>query len=198
MLSPSENTSDINRVIADNLRNLRNQLDLSLSETASLTGVSKSMLGQIERGESSPTVSTLWKISTGLQISFTSLMERAEPEAKITRESDMTPVLSDQGRFRIYPAVPAREDLSFELLDLDFDPGARSESQPHAPGTEEFVLVYLGELEIRLGDDGAECYTVSQGSVIHYKADRKHIYRNVSENQTRAVMIINYAGKPTK
>ena len=73
---PENSSQDMNTVISDNLRSLRQSLHLSLSEVSERTGVSKSMLGQIERNESSPTISTLWKIATGLQVSFTSLMER--------------------------------------------------------------------------------------------------------------------------
>lgn len=183
---------DMNAVIAENLRELRRTLRLSLGEVSERTGVSKSMLGQIERGESSPTISTLWKIATGLQVSFTSLMERAEQGTHILREADMTPVVSDHGHFRLYPVVPAHRDRSFEIMDLELDPGAVSRSRPHADGTEEFVLVYAGTLAVELGEDGAERYEVPQGSVIHYRADRSHTYRNVSPGVTRAVMVIHY------
>lgn len=56
--------------IANQLKNLRKSRGLSLDATAQLTGVSKAMLGQIERGESSPTIATLWKIASGLEASF--------------------------------------------------------------------------------------------------------------------------------
>ena len=126
--APAEGAQDMNTVIADNLRALRQGLNLSLSEVSERTGVSKSMLGQIERNESSPTISTLWKIATGLQVSFTSLMERPEQGIRIVRESEVTPVINDHGRFRLYPVVPAQADRSFELVDLELIEGAVSES----------------------------------------------------------------------
>ena len=87
----------MNRVIPENLKNLRAERKLSLGEAAELTGVSKSMLGQIERGESSPTIATLWKIATGLGVSFTALLESPDQEIEIVKETDMTPLLSDYG-----------------------------------------------------------------------------------------------------
>ena len=57
-------------VIGNKLKNIRNSRNLSLDDVAELTGVSKAMLGQIERGKSNPTVSTLWKISTRLMVLF--------------------------------------------------------------------------------------------------------------------------------
>ncbi len=187
-----ENAMDMNLVIADNLKTLRKDMHLSLGEVAERTGVSKSMLGQIERGESSPTISTLWKIATGLQVPFTSLMERAEQGIRIISEAEMRPVVSDHGHFRLYPVIRAQKGRSFEIVDLELDAGAMSESRPHAEGTEEFVLVYQGALEIQLGDDHDERYTVPQGSVVHYRADQGHTYRNVSNGITRAAMVINY------
>ncbi|NJB07060.1 helix-turn-helix transcriptional regulator [Clostridioides difficile] len=56
----------INTVIAKNLNRLRNERNLSLGQLAELSGVSKVMLSQIEKGDSNPTVNTIWKIASGL------------------------------------------------------------------------------------------------------------------------------------
>ena len=61
---------DINKIVAENLREIRRLRKLSLDGLAELTGVSKSMLGQIEREESNPTLQTLWKIAAGLRVSL--------------------------------------------------------------------------------------------------------------------------------
>ncbi len=61
---------DITQHLATTLKALRLARGWSLSKLAEETGVSKAMLGQIERNESSPTVSTLWKIATGLNVPF--------------------------------------------------------------------------------------------------------------------------------
>ena len=60
-------------------------------------------------------------------------------------------------------------------------------------GTEEIVLVYQGELEIVLVEKADERYAVPAGSVISYRADQPHIYRNLADGVTRAAMVINYA-----
>ncbi len=67
MTDPSPNIGNV-------LRRVRFERGLTLGDTSDLTGVSKAMLGQIERGESNPTVSILWKISSGLKISFSELL----------------------------------------------------------------------------------------------------------------------------
>lgn len=183
---------DMNLVIAENLKALRAERQLSLGEAAERTGVSKSMLGQIERGESSPTISTLWKIATGLQVSFTSLLERSEQGTRILREAEMEPLTADAGRFRLYPVVQAGGGRPFEMLDLVLDAGAASASSPHAAGTEEYVLVYQGVMEFRLGERDPACYTVQAGEALYYRADQCHEYRNPGTETTRAAMVIYY------
>lgn len=193
-----EGGNDLNLIIATNLRRIRKQQQLSLSELAERSGVSKSMLGQIERNESSPTISTLWKIATGLQVSFTALMEphsNASSAVKVLNEADLQPVANDHGRFRLFPIVPAQPDRSFEVVDLELQPGAVSASQPHIRGTEEIVLVYEGTLQISLGEQQQKSWLVPSGSVICYPADQHHAYRNAAAGNTRAVMVINYKSK---
>lgn len=70
--------SDLN--IGKRLKTARQNRNLTLDELAEVTGVSKPMLGQIERGQSSPTVTTLWKIATGMKIPFSSFLQEQGAE----------------------------------------------------------------------------------------------------------------------
>ena len=70
--------NQIDRNIAVNLRRIRKAKNMSLDMLADRTGVSKSMLGQIERGESNPTVSTIGKIVEGLKVPFEQLLYEKE------------------------------------------------------------------------------------------------------------------------
>ena len=158
--------------ISENLRQIRKEKKLSLDSMAEQTGVSKSMLGQIERGESSPTVATLWKIATGLHISFTALLEGRQTETQLIRRGEVSPLLSDEGRFRLFPFFP-------------YD----AESVPHEDGTEEFVLVFEGAL--RLTVDGVE-YVVEAGEGIRYLANKPHIYECHGTQKTKICMVIYY------
>lgn len=65
--------------IASTLKELRSQRGWSLDVTSQKTSVSKAMLGQIERGESSTTIATLWRIASGFDVSFSSFVEDVEP-----------------------------------------------------------------------------------------------------------------------
>lgn len=184
---------DMNAVIAKNLRTIRTRESISLGDLAQMTGVSKSMLGQIERGESSPTISTLWKIATGLNVSFTDLMEHQQSGVQIIHESDMTPAIGDDGRFQLFPLVSSHTGKRADVMDLILEPDASSTSSPHAPGTEEYVYVYQGELTVTLGGKDPEEYIISAGSMIHFAADTIHSYANRGNSETRAVNVIFYA-----
>ena len=60
----------MNKIVARNVKTLREKSNLSMDQLVRLSGVSKSMLAQIEKGEANPTISTLWKISNGLKVPF--------------------------------------------------------------------------------------------------------------------------------
>lgn len=71
---------NLTHYLATTLRTLRHQRGWSLSRLAEISGVSKAMLGQIERNESSPTVATLWKIATGLNVPFSMFISPPQAE----------------------------------------------------------------------------------------------------------------------
>lgn len=77
--------------IAINLKRIRKEKNMSLDMVAELTGVSKSMLGQIERGESNPTIGTISRIVEGIQISYEDLLYRKESQAQVI-DKGMLPV----------------------------------------------------------------------------------------------------------
>ncbi len=185
-----ENTDNLNQIIAFNLKRFRKERELSLDKVSEVTGVSKSMLGQIERGESSPSVATLWKISTGLKISFTALMTAVKQEAEIINNRAVTPLTNETDAFRLYPVFPFEPGRNFEILHIDLDPGAISYSSPHEPGTEEFTLVYEGTLTLHLQD---EIYPVNAGHSIRYQADQRHAYENRTDKPVQVCMVIYYA-----
>jgi len=176
-------------IISGNIRSIRKEQKISLDTLSLMTGVSKSMLGQIERGESSPTIATLWKIATGLHISFTALTEDRRKKAEIIRNSNINPLLNDNGLFRLYPVFPFEDSKGFEMLFIEMDEGACSPSLPHEPGTEEYVIVYEGILSVEVGE---EEYLVEAENSIRYLADREHCYKNAFKGRTRICMLIYY------
>ena len=187
-----ESIEFIRDTVADNLKRIRKGCGLSMDQLADMAGVSKSLVGQIERGETSPSIANLWKIAVGLQVPFTLLLETHSAETQIVNKADLDPLNSDDDRFHLYPFFPARPGQDFEILFLDLEPGGQSESQPHAPGTTEYIIVSSGTMEIQAGD---EVYQVSSGSGIFFAADQPHAYRNKGGCDVQAVNVIYYRSK---
>lgn len=179
----------LNLVIAENLKKLREERKLSLDNVAKLSGVSKSMLGQIERGEVNPTVSTVWKISNGLKISFTQLMIRPETDIEFIDKTDIQPLIEDNGKFRNFPIFPFDSERRFEMYSLEIDTGGHLEAEAHPQGTQEFITVFAGEVAINVNNNS---FVVTQGNSIRFKADSPHGYRNTGSEACTLSMVIYY------
>jgi len=180
---------DIHLALAKNLKAIREKEKLSLEKLSQLSGVSKTMIGQIERGESSPTLATIWKIANGLKVSFTSLIYSPQPDATVVRGGEVQVLSEDEGRYRISPYFHFQEDKRFEIYSIEIDPKGTVNSNSHREGTEEFITVFDGEVTIRL--DEAE-YKINKGDSIRFKADRPHTYYNSGDTLTRLSMTIYY------
>jgi transcriptional regulator with XRE-family HTH domain len=180
---------EVNLILAKNLKAFREKKKLSLERVAELTGVSKTMIGQIERGESSPTITTVWKIANGLKISFTSLINNPQPDTKVVLKREVQVLSEDKGKYRVYPYFPFQENRRFEVYSVEIEKDGILKSEPHREGTEEYITVFEGQLNILVNE---EEFILSPGDSIKFKADRPHIYRNLEDTIIRLSMIIYY------
>ena len=182
-------SESINLAVAENCKHLREQRGLTLDEAAKLTGVSRSMLAQIEKGSANPTISVLWKIANGYKIPVSSLMETHREKPSVLRAAETTPLLEDEGRYLNYPAFLFDERTSFETYRIVIAPGGSLNAEPHMPGTEEYITVFGGVVEI---EAGGECYRLEDGDSIRFRADCPHAYRNVGDVTSSLGMLIYY------
>jgi transcriptional regulator with XRE-family HTH domain len=181
---------NLNLLVAQNLKKIREEKKLSLDKLAELTGVSKSMLGQIERGESSPTIATVWKISSGLKVSFTALLNAPLEESDLVKKESIQPLVEDSGRYRLYPFFPIEEGRRFEIYTVEIEAGGSLSAEPHPEGTQEFLTVYSGELSVSVNQQD---HRVGEGDSIRFRADRPHAYRNPGTILARISLVISYA-----
>ena len=180
---------DITTTIAANTRRLREQKKLTLDTAASITGVSRSMLAQIEKGEVNPTISVLWKIAKGYKVSFTSLVEKQGDPVSVIRQADMQPLTEDDGRYLNYPIFAFDEKKLFETYRIVIEAGGALTAQPHLKGAEEYVTVFAGQVEITVMD---EVFPLAKGDSIRFYADTPHAYRNTGEEPDALSMLIFY------
>ncbi|MDP3196843.1 helix-turn-helix domain-containing protein [Tabrizicola sp.] len=176
--------SDIHDRLAASLRAARKARGLSLDAAAKLSGVSRSMVSQIERGESSPTVATLWALTQALQLDFAGLLEgRPAPGIEVTRASS-APVIQ-RGGVTIRILSGPESVGQHEVYELQFTMGARLSSDPHSPGCREHLTVLEGRLTVTSGEASDD---LTPGDVARYPADRPH--EIAAETAARAILIV--------
>jgi len=175
--------------IAANLKCHRESRGLSLDHMAELTGVSKSMLRQIETGKSSPTIATLWKIANGLHLSFTSLLCKPEVEAEVKSFRGERPLTAEEDHYRLYPLVPFSPQQGFETYYFEIDPGTVFHGEPHEGNVYEYVFVTSGTLEMSLE---GKVFEVRAGEFLRFSANVPHDYRCLGDEMAQVIMQISY------
>lgn len=167
--------TDVN--IGENLRTIRARSALSLSATAELTGVSKAMLGQIERGESSPTVATLWKLAKGFRLPLTSFIENLSETVGRQTKANILPIKFD-GSIGFHTLFPFDPLTGSETFLITLEPCQLHQSNAHDNGVVEDIFVVKGEMDVFHGG----CWKhLSCGDALRFEADQAHGYRNLSD-----------------
>lgn len=179
--------TDLHDRLAASLKAARTAKGLSLDAVARLSGVSRSMVSQIERGESSPTVATLWNLTQALQVDFAGLLEnRATPAIEVIR-SEAAPVIAGRGEgVKIRILSPAEAAGEHEVYDIGFASGGALISEPHNPGCREHLTVLEGRVTVVSGEDRTE---LTAGDTARYFADRPHQIR-AGEGPARVILIV--------
>lgn len=165
----------INEIIGENIKAIREERGLSLEKLSRLADVSKSMLGQIERGESSPTVNVLWKISNGLKIPFSSLTTEQKSDTEKLRIGK--PKSHDNGNVKVYSILPYSHDQNFEMYRIEIESQGRLSVDARAKGAVEIITVYKGGITIVI--EGVYHY-IDRGESFRFNADVDHQYLNDS------------------
>lgn len=184
----TENSDDILTLLPARLKQARQDKGLSLEAVANLSGVSRSMVSQIERGESSPTISTLWNLTRALQVDFAGLLEGTDTEDRIEvlRTADV-PAIDNMGQgCQIKILSPPEEAGGHEVYDIRFQPGGTLNSQPHARGAREQLTVLEGAVHLTAG---AITETLNQGDTARYAADIAHCITS-PEGPARVFLIV--------
>lgn len=181
-------TAPVN-TIGERLKEIRANRVLTLDDTAKITGVSKPMLGQIERGQSIPTITTLWKIATGLKVPLSSFLEEQQPEYTVVDIAQEATISEDSGRMRAYPLFPYDPIRNVEIFYIEFDAGCKHISEKHNDGVEEYILVQTGTLQLVLNDQEL---VIAKNQSIRFKADIPHSYNNPFDMPCTVYNIIFY------
>jgi transcriptional regulator with XRE-family HTH domain len=174
--------------VGKNIMNQRKSRGMSLDELAKRSGVSKSMLSQIEQEKTNPTVITVWKIARSLDLSVQEIMETGNDSLiEVTRCDDSPLIYSEDKLCIIRVNSPIHMTDNLELYHMTFKPGGVNQSLPHYPNAVEFLTVITGQLEVT---SGRHSKVLNKGDSARYRGDREHSIKNLSDTISEAYLVV--------
>lgn len=178
--------------IGPTIQAFRKDQRLTLGQLAETSGVSKSMLSQIERGQANPTFAVLWSLTRALGIEISDLIDGSA----VTIQDDAINVVTDAATPQIKSADggctlkilgPPQLAGGTEWYDVSFSPGASLDSAPHAPGTMEHFTALSDTFEVTSGD---ALRMLQSGDTARYNADVAHRITNTSTKLARGLLVV--------
>jgi transcriptional regulator with XRE-family HTH domain len=182
--------ADLNQRIAQRVRDLRAARGLSLEAMATRSGVSRSMISLIERGESSPTAVVLERLATGLGVAMASLFDTPTPRASpVARAKEQPPWRDPQSGYVRRNVSPSGAGSPIQIVEVHFPPGARVayETGPREPRVHQQVWVQEGAIDITVGD---ERHRLQAGDCLALVLDRPLLYHNPTRKPARYAVVL--------
>jgi transcriptional regulator with XRE-family HTH domain len=196
-----DTASDLNQRIAGRVRELRAARGLSLDALASQSGVSRSMISLVERGESSPTAAVLEKLATGLGVALASLFDPPDvaghaPSGPVARREDQPQWRDPASGYLRRNVSPPGAPQPMRIVEVHFPPRGRvafengpREAPVHQPG-----WVLEGAIDVTLG---GERHRLRQGDCLAMQLDRPTMFHNPTRKPARYAVVIA-AANPSK
>lgn len=177
-------------VVGAKLKELRAARGISLDVLARLTGLSRTLLGQIELGKTEPSVGMVWKLARAFDVQFSALLATGEPAAThVLRARTARRLVSPDGRFSSRALYPLGDKPDVEFYELRLAPHSREDALPHAAGTREHLIVTAGKLTLEV--DGQR-FELDKGDAIVFGADVPHAYVNIDRDECWMNLVMTY------
>lgn len=172
------------------LQKLRLQRGLTLEDLSRAAGVSKSMLSQIEREKTNPTIAVAWRLANALGIGIEDLLASEPHSADPIHilEPHETPTLpGTHAGYMLRILGPMELAGKYEWYELNLSVDGALVSTPHEPGTMEYLTLLHGNVEVEV--DGLTKKLKTGGSA-RYQADKNHAIRNVGKSDAKALLVV--------
>ena len=175
------------------LASLRETRALSMDALSKRSGVSKSMLSQIERQRANPTVAVVWRLANALGVPLTQLLgsiEAGDSAAIQPVRGPSVPVMrSKDGKCELRVVSPVELAGRFEWYQLIMQPGGVLASEAHTAGTREHLTVVAGRIEVRSGNRQALGAALD---TLRYPADVAHQLHNVGRSRATGLLVVEF------
>jgi transcriptional regulator with XRE-family HTH domain len=185
--------NDLAITLGANLRRLRARSGLSLEKLASLSGVSRGMIGRIEMGRSTPTIGLLSQLAEALDVQLVSLIAvREQPAVRVLRQGRSTTVETAGGRFVKRP-LSGPPGGSAEFFEITIAPGHVEDGERRAAGATVHAVVASGSVVVAVGDEPP--VKLAARDAIVFSADVAHTLHNPADQE--AVLYVSISGDTT-
>ena len=182
----------INENLGKRVKKLRGDRGWSLEELATASGVSRSMLSEIEREKANPTLTVTFRIARAFGLTLQELIESAEASAskiQVIRATDRAQVYRSDKQCEIRTLSPINLEKDVEFYEMTLRPGGTLRSQPHFEGTREFLTVEEGSVRIESDQNSEE---LTKGDSGTYRADVPHAIVNTGKGDALVFLVVIY------
>jgi transcriptional regulator with XRE-family HTH domain len=182
----------INENLGKRVKKLRGDRGWSLEELATASGVSRSMLSEIEREKANPTLTVTFRIARAFGLTLQELIESAEASAskiQVIRASDRAQVYRSDKQCEIRTLSPINLEKDVEFYEMTLRPGGTLRSQAHFEGTREFLTVEDGSVRIESDQNSEE---LGKGDSGTYRADVPHAIVNTCKGDALVFLVVIY------
>jgi len=191
--SPSDTgaSDQVTAVLCKRLAELRKKNKWTLDQLAATSGVSRSMLSQIERGQANPTLSVTFRIARAFGISIGELVDQpwGISTIEVVSGNDPDNLFRSDESCRIRTLSPLHMEKNVEFYELRLAAGAFLQSAPHFEGTRELLTVAAGRARLEAGESIRE---LAAGDSAHYRADLKHTIANTTDSELICYLVVTY------
>ena len=189
----AENTAldPVTQALCEEVGKLRKKRGWSLGELSAASGVSRSMLNQIEHAKVNPTLAVAHRIAQALGMSLSQLLDanHAANNIEVIRADDRTYHFRSDRQCRIRTLSPLHLEKDVEFYEVILRAKGSLKSSAHFQGTREFITVQQGQLRIT---SGKEVTKLEPGDSAHYAADVTHAIENNGSTDTTAFLVVIY------
>ncbi len=183
--------ASINENLGRRVKKLRADRGWSLEDLATASGVSRSMLSEIEREKANPTLTVTYRIAQAFGLNLQDLIETAEAASNIQviRASERAQVFRSDKQCQIRTLSPLNLEKETEFYEVVLKPKGELRSQPHYEGTREFLTVEEGAVRIESAGDTNE---LGKGDSGTYRADVPHAIVNTGAGEAVVFLVVIY------
>lgn len=188
---PEISAEEVSRSVCQRIRDLRQSSGWSLDVLSRASGVSRSMLSQIEREQANPTLAVTVKIASAFGMSVGELVEQSHvvPNISVIRASDRSHLFREDEHCVIRTLSPLNLEKDVEFYEVRLAVGGDLKSAPHFEGTREFLTVQKGSVRVTSDTESTE---LVKGDSASYRADVPHVIANTGRSEVLLFLVVIY------